>query len=249
MGNEYKEGMATKKKAAVSGAFEGFHEEAYLFLRRLAKNNERDWFLPRKAIFEEELQAPMTQLMLAIEGELKKNKLPLLTKPKAIVSRIYRDIRFRADKSPYHTHLSGALYRNGKKDAAGGLYVHVGEKSQFAAVGFWQPERPVLTNWRLRMQADPKAFLSMIKQLKSKKLVIEDTHRLQRMPRGFEAAEGSAIGEFLRFQSFVIMRSMAKEETMSPDMPRAVARFAMDAKPLLEYGWAVPEAKPTVFLD
>jgi uncharacterized protein (DUF2461 family) len=69
------------------------------------------------------------------------------------------------------------------------------------------------------------------------------------MPRGFETAEGSPIGEYLRFQSFVIMRPLSKAEVMSAKLPQTVARFAMDAAPLLEYGWTVPQAKPTVFLD
>lgn len=241
--------MATKTKTAVGGAFPGFREEAFQFLKKLAKNNDRDWFLPRKPVFEEQVQVPMTQLMLSIEAEMKKSKVPLRTNPKAVLSRIYRDIRFRADKRPYHTFLSGALYREGKKTAQGVLYVHMGEKEQFAAAGFWQPERPVLTNWRLKIQAEPKAFLKMIKQLKSKKLEIENGHHLQRMPRGFEAAEGSPIGEFLRMQSFVIMRPLTKTETMSAELPRTIARFALDAKPLLEYGWGVPEAKREIFVD
>jgi uncharacterized protein (TIGR02453 family) len=236
-------------KAAASGAFLGFREEAFLFLKRLAKNNHRDWFLPRKTIFEKELQGPMTQLMLAIEGEMKKSKVPLQTNPKAVLSRIYRDIRFRADKSPYHTFVGGALYRNGRKNAPGALYVHMSVKEQFAEVGFWQPERPMLTNWRLKMQAEPKTFQKMIQQLKSKKLELSRMHRLQRMPRGFEAQEASPIAEFLRLQSFVVARPIAKEEAMSAELPQLVGRFALDAKPLLEYGWTVPEVKPAIFID
>ncbi len=248
LSTEYNGGMAIQNKPAAS-AFPGFREEAFSFLKKLAKNNDREWFLPRKAIFEKELQEPMTRLMLALESEMKKNRLPLATKPKGVLSRIYRDVRFSADKSPYHTFVGGALYRHGKKSAPGVLYVHLGEKEQFAAVGFWQPERPILTNWRVKIQAEPKAFLNMIKQLKSKKLALSDSHRLQRMPRGFESSEGAPIGEFLRFQSFVIMRPLSREETRSADLPQLIARFALEAKPLLEYGWAVPEQKPTVFVD
>ena len=241
--------MAPKTKNAMNSSFPGFREEAFRFLRGLTKNNDREWFLPRKSTFEEELQQPMTQLMLAIESEMKNNKVPLLTKPKAIVSRIYRDVRFSANKSPYHNFVSGTLHRNGRKTAPGVLYVHVAEKEQFAAVGFWQPERPALTNWRLHMQAKPKEFLEMIKQLKNKKLELADMHKLQRMPRGFEAEESSSIGEYLRFQSFIIMHNLTKAETMSPELPQIVTRFALDALPLIKYGWAIPEAKPTVFLD
>ncbi len=250
MTTEYNGGMGlSTKTAGASEGFPGFSEEAFAFLRKLKKNNDREWFVPRKALFEEQVQWPMTQLMLAIEAEMKKNKVPLLTKPKGVLSRIYRDVRFSADKSPYHTFVSGALYRNGKKDAQGVLYVHMGEAEQFAAVGFWQPERPVLTNWRLRMQDDPKGFLGMVKQLKSKKLELASDHRLQRMPRGFEAEEGSAIGEFLRYQSFVVMRKIVKEEALSKELPKVVVKFALEAKPLLEYGWAVPEGKKEMFLD
>jgi len=173
----------------------------------------------------------------------------LQTKAKAPLSRIYRDIRFSADKSPYYTHVSGTLHRHGKKDSHGALYIHVGEKEQFAAAGFWQPDRPILTNWRLRMQEEPKIFLNMIKKLAGKKLALDHNHQLQRMPRGFETAEGSPIGEYLRFQSFVIMRPLSKAEVMSAKLPQTVARFALDAAPLLEYGWTVPQAKPAVFLD
>jgi len=241
--------MAIKTKGVDNEEFLGFGEEAFRFLKGLTKNNDRDWFLPRKATFEQELQRPMLQLILAVESEMKKRKIPLLSKAKAPLSRIYRDIRFSANKSPYHTFVSGTLHKQGKKTAAGALYIHVGEKEHFAAVGFWQPERPVLTNWRLRMQAEPKAFLNMLKQLKGKNLSLDGGHSLQRMPRGFETEMDSTIGEYLRFQSFVIMHPLAKSDVMSAKLPQLVASFAADAKPLLDYGWAVPVTKPTVFLD
>lgn len=242
--------MAIKTKPAPgSSEFSGFTEEAFRFLKGLAKNNDRDWFLPRKPIFEKELQEPMKQLLLALEADLKKSNVPLLTKPKGMLSRIYRDIRFSANKDPYHTFVSGSLHRYGKKATPGVLYVHVAEKEQFAAAGFWQPERPILTNWRLRMQDEPKKFLDMVKQLGKNKLVLDQSHKLQRMPRGFETADGSPIGEYLRFQSFVIMQPLSKAEAMSAKLPERITRFALEAKPLLEYGWSVPTSEPKAFFD
>ncbi len=149
--------MATKtKQAPPNGTFGGFTEDGFKFLKGLAKNNDREWFLPRKATFEEKLQEPMLQLILAVESEMKKAKVPLATKPKAPLTRIYRDIRFSANKSPYHTHVGATLHRHGKKTEPGALYVHIGENEHFLGIGFWQPERPLLTNWRLRIQAEPK---------------------------------------------------------------------------------------------
>lgn len=244
--------MAVSKTSALpelTGGFGGFSEEAFTFLKKLAKNNRREWFLPRKALFEEQLQKPMAQLLYAIERELAKKKLPLAANPKSVLFRIYRDIRFSEDKSPYHTHVSGSLSRNGKKNTPGMLYVHIGEKEQFAGTGFWQPERAALTNWRLRMQAEPKKFLDIVKQLKRQGLELSNTYSLKRMPRGFEALEKAPLAEFLRLQSFVVTRPMTKTEVLSPDLPVQIARFALAAKPLLDYGWALPEAKPPVLMD
>jgi uncharacterized protein (TIGR02453 family) len=240
---------AMNNKMTTDVPFTGFNEEAFAFLKKLAKNNNRDWFLPRKPIFEERLQKPMAQLMHAIECEMAKDRVPLATHPKSALFRIYRDIRFSADKSPYHTHVSGALYRDGKKNAPGALYVHIGEKEKYAAAGFWQPERPLLTSWRLRMQAEPSRFLDAMKQLKRRKLEISSSHCLQRMPRGFEAMESSLLAEFFRLQSFIVMRPITPTEALSQSLPRQIARFAIDAKPLLEFGWSVAETKPALFLD
>lgn len=242
--------MALQTKPTAQGSkFSGFTEEGFRFLKGLAKNNDREWFLPRKAVFEKELQEPAKQLLLAVEAQMKKSDVPLRTKEKGMLSRIYRDIRFSANKAPYHTHISGSLHHYGKKDAPGVLYIHIADKESFLGIGFWQPERPLLTQWRSKMQDDPRAFLNMVKQLNKKNLALEESHRLQRMPRGFEAAEGSPIGEYLRFQSFIIVRPLPKTETMSAKLPEIVAHAALDAKPLLEYGWSIPKVDSKAFFE
>jgi uncharacterized protein (TIGR02453 family) len=188
----------------TSDGFPGFSEEGLGFLKKLAKNNDREWFQPRKPIFEEQLQKPMAQLMQALERDLQK-QMPLKTPSKGGVFRIYRDVRFSADKSPYKTNIGGVLYRDGKKATPGGLYVHIAHDEHFAAAGFWQPERPLLTSWRHKMQDAPEKFLAVIKQLKTLKLSTE--HSLQRLPRGFEAVEGTPIAEYFKLQSFIVSKS------------------------------------------
>jgi uncharacterized protein (TIGR02453 family) len=245
---EYNGRMATTK-TEVGDAFSGFSEDALAFLKKLAKNNRREWFQPRKSTYEELLQRPMAQLMFAVESDMKRQRIPLATNPKSVLFRIYRDIRFSADKKPYHTHVSGALHKDGKKNFAGALYIHIGEKESFVGAGFWQPERPALTNWRLQMQAEPEKFLDVIKQLKRKKLELSREQSLQRMPRGFEAMDGSPLAEFLRLQSFVVMHPLTTPDILSSDLPSRIVRFALAAKPLFDYGWSIPQAKPTLFLD
>ena len=91
--------------------FPGFPADALKFFRDLAKNNHRDWFLPRKEIFEAQVKEPMLELAGAINAEFAKFAPEYICDPKKAVYRIYRDIRFSADKSPYKTHLAADFPR------------------------------------------------------------------------------------------------------------------------------------------
>src|SRR5271155_1193372 len=86
--------------------FPGFSPETVKFFRALKRNNDRDWFLPRKEIFESTVRAPMMELVEALNGEFAGFAPDYINDPKKAVYRIYRDVRFSADKSPYKTHLA-----------------------------------------------------------------------------------------------------------------------------------------------
>ena len=86
-----------------------FPAEALTFLKGLEKNNTRDWFQPRKEIFESKLKGPMIEFVEQINAELLKFAPEHITEPKKAVYRIYRDTRFSKDKTPYKTHL-GAIF-------------------------------------------------------------------------------------------------------------------------------------------
>ena len=80
--------------------FPGFPPEARKFLKQLKRNNNREWFMSRKSVYEERVKAPMTDLVLAL-GEAMRGFAPeLAADPKKAIYRIYRDVRFSKDKSP-----------------------------------------------------------------------------------------------------------------------------------------------------
>ena len=209
--------------------FEGFPKEGLDLLRKLKKNNNRDWFQPRKPTYEEQLLQPMLSLLAGVEAHLVKAKIPLRVSPKAGVFRIYRDIRFSSDKTPYKTHVGGILYKEGKKNAPGLLYVHLDEKESFTAAGFWQPEREYLTKWRLKMQEAPKEFGKMAQKLSQKGFPIQMSDDLKRMPRGFDAMAESEIAPYFRLQSFIVERKLSAAELASAKLPALIAKFAADA--------------------
>jgi uncharacterized protein (TIGR02453 family) len=191
----------------------------------------------------------MRNLLAGVEAHLVKAKIPLRVSPKAAVFRIYRDIRFSSDKTPYKTHVGGILYKDGKKDAPGVLYVHLDEKESFTAAGFWQPEREYLTKWRLKMQEAPKDFAKIAHKLSQKGFPIQLSDDLKRMPRGFDGIAESELAPYFRLQSFIVQQQLSAADLASARLPSLIAKFAADAKPLLEYGWSIAVTKQQVFVD
>ena len=113
----------------MSAGFPGFPPEAMTFLRGLARNNRREWFLPRKEVFEECVRAPMIRLVEALNAAMADFAPAYVTDPHKAVFRIYRDVRFSADKTPYKTHIAAAFSRRGmvKHGAAGYLLRDIGK--------------------------------------------------------------------------------------------------------------------------
>ena len=139
--------MAKKKAVAPeagesAGGFRGFGSQALPFLRALRENNERDWFAENKATFLEECDAPLRELVREVGSELASRGIPLAPIAKNPVFRIYRDVRFSHDKSPYKTNVGAALYREGDKGRPGLLYIHVEPGGSFLAAGFYHPGPP-----------------------------------------------------------------------------------------------------------
>src|SRR5579863_765980 len=111
----------------MKSTFPGFPKEGITFLRALKKNNDRDWFTPRKAEFEAAVKQPMIELVSAIHREMMRFAPQYVGEPAKCVYRIYRDTRFSKDKTPYKTFASALLLRNGFDRHAGsaGVYFSV----------------------------------------------------------------------------------------------------------------------------
>src|SRR6476646_8798596 len=95
--------------ATSTATFEGFRPEAVEFLADLAQNNDRAWFQPRKAEYERLLKEPLEQLCVALDERFASAGIPLSADPAHSPFRIYRDVRFSKDKSPYKTHVSASF--------------------------------------------------------------------------------------------------------------------------------------------
>ena len=90
----------------MGSTFHGFSWEALDFLRQLRRNNRRLWFEKHKTIYEEKVRQPMVKLVQALNLDLRGFAPEMVTDPKRAIYRIYRDVRFSPDKSPYKTHIA-----------------------------------------------------------------------------------------------------------------------------------------------
>src|SRR5688572_16317077 len=121
--------------------FPGFSQKAISFFRSLAKNNRRDWFQPRKEIFDREVMGPMVSLVSALSAEMERFAKPYVpADPKKAIYRLYRDTRFSEDKTPYKDHLGARFVRRGLEEYAdGGLYLSVSHREVEIAGGVYMP--------------------------------------------------------------------------------------------------------------
>ena len=226
--------------------FTGFPAAATAFLTELAANNNREWFMANKAVYEREVIAPFRLLLADVISELAARELPVSGDPAKAIFRIHRDVRFSKEKTPYKTHAGAVLSRNGGKVHAGVVYIHVDPAGSFLAAGFWQPEREALGALREAIYTEPQRFADVQAGLRAAKLKLDDSDSLTRTPRGFEDAVGTSAEAALRLKSFMVRRPVTSARLGSAKLVGDVVSFAEQALPLLQFGWnAISVLDPT----
>jgi len=204
--------------------FPGFSPEALTFLRGLKRNNRREWFQPRKEIFETRLKAPMIQLVEAINAELLRFAPDHITDPKKAVYRIYRDTRFSADKTPYKTHVAAIFPHHGLgKQSSAGFYFHLTEKSVGIAAGSYMPGKDELRAVRTWLAENHKEFRATARR--PQKLIGKLTgSAVTRMPKGFAADHPAE--DLIRMKQWLYWVELDVKLATSPRLlPELVKRF------------------------
>src|SRR6516165_7569554 len=197
----------------VTEGFAGFRPAAFTFFRELQDNNDPAWFKPRKALYEAEVLAPFRELIAAVGDALGRAGLPLAGDPRR---GIFRDVRFSPDKRLYKTHAGAVLTRSGGRRDPGVLYIHVAPAESMVAAGFWHPEPALLARLRRAVLSEPDDFLAIAAGLAEAGSPLTSDDKLSRPPRGFEAAKGTPVAEYVGRKSFTFLRVPAATEMQSP---------------------------------
>ncbi len=198
------------------------------FFRALEKNNQREWFTPRKEIFENQVRAPMIDLVTLLNENLRKNFGidHVAEKPERLIYRIYRDTRFSKDKTPYKTHIAATFaQRRLPRHSGAGYYFEISHRYVGIAGGVYMPGPEELTAIRSAIAANPKRFLAIAENPKLKKLCGPlQGDRLTRLPKPWQSHADSPAAEYLKFKQFYWWAELPASLALSPQLPRTLLR-------------------------
>jgi uncharacterized protein (TIGR02453 family) len=223
--------------------FAGFDRKALAFLRQLKRNNRRDWFEERKPTYIADVQEPMRALVQEMDVRFGRFAPEIIGDMKKSIFRIYRDVRFSKDKSPYKTHAACWFFHRaaGKKvgqeahEGGAGFYFHLEPGASFVGAGIWMPPSPTLKRLRDAIVADFKRFSAVSADPKLKRRFggLSDEGQLKRVPRGY-AADHPA-GNLLRNVSYIVGRSVTDDEVLHSKLAERLEKDFAVALPLVRW--------------
>lgn len=230
--------------AIAADAFTGFSPDTLNFLKALGFHQSREWFEENRALYLSAFKEPLEAYVAAASDACRARKLPLRGDPRRATFRLNRDVRFSKDKSPYKTNGGCVLTRTGLKGSPGIVYTHISPEGCFFAAGFYHPEPPQLLAMRTAIAARPQRFLGVQQKLAAKGLELWDREALTRNPQAFRDVD-ERIEYAVRFRNYLVRRPFEDALLLDgPQMTAAVAAFARDALPLLQFGWEVLGEEP-----
>ncbi|SHM19007.1 DUF2461 domain-containing protein [Chryseobacterium polytrichastri] len=204
------------------------------FLKKLTKNNNREWFNENKNLYTES-QGNMISFLEDLINEMGEfdQDLAKLDAKKALF-RIYRDTRFSKDKIPYKTNF-GASLGMGKGSQKGGYYLHTEPGKSFLAGGIYMPESSVLKDVRKEVSLYGDDFLKIINNNNFKKYFpeLDQADKLKKIPQGFEKED--PMGEFLKLKSFIVVYNLKDEEVLDKNAVKNMTEIFKLMKPFNDF--------------
>ena len=193
--------------------------ESIAFLKELAQNNNREWFQENKFKYELAQENMVGFASLLLMDMNKHDDIETPTGKKSL-HRIYRDIRFSKNKTPYKTNLSGSFSR-ATALLRGGYYFHIEPGNSFVGGGFWGPSKEDLQLIREHIAQDDQPLRDVINSKKFKTQFKQlEGEKLKTAPKGFDK-EHPAI-DLLRYKSFLIRKDFTDDEVIAGDFHEKV---------------------------
>lgn len=204
------------------------------FLTNLEKNNNKAWFDENRKKYEA-AKGDFENFVEAVKTALTKLEPALADhKSKDAIFRIFRDVRFSKDKTPYKSHFGAYFSRAGRKAPDAGYYMHIEPGKSFLAGGMWMPDAPILKKLRQEIDYNFEEFKSIIGKPAFKKQFTKwEGEQLKTLPQGY-TADNPAI-EFLKMKSFIVSTPIADKDVLAKDSVKQIEKVYTQMKPLVDF--------------
>ncbi len=213
------------------------------FLRGLAKHNEKPWFEAHREEYEQHVKGPLAELVTEMDMRLGTFAPEFVGDPKRSIFRVYRDVRFSKDKSPYKTHAACWFFHGdgsakvGREAHGGGagFYFHLEPGASYVGGGCWMPPTPALRRFRLAIANDPPGFERTVLAPRVRRRMggLDDGVMLKRVPRGF--GDDPPAARWLRYQSFTLGRPLSDAEVTGPRLTSTLVTDYTTILPLVRW--------------
>jgi uncharacterized protein (TIGR02453 family) len=215
--------------------FPGFSPDALTFLRKLKRNNRREWFNPRKPQYETLIKLPMLELITCLNEELARFAPGYVTPPQKAAYRIYRDTRFAKDKTPYKTHIAAIFPSHTAVKREGAVfYMHFTPDELLAFSGVYSPERDELLAYRTLIQERHEELKEILADKKLRKIAGKlQGESLSRVPKGFAADHPAEA--LLRQRQWYLECMLDVKLVTSPRLPQELAKCFQAMTPFVEF--------------
>ena len=202
--------------------------ELLSFYRQLSENNNREWFETQKVRFK-----ALENEVKAFAGDLKTTLNDADEIDQFKVFRIYRDVRFSKNKTPYKTNTGIAFHRK-KPQLRGGYYIHLAPGDSFIASGFWNPNKEDLLRIRKEIEVDAEEFRAVInhKDLKTLWGNLEG-EEVKTAPKGFSKTHPDI--DLIRKKQYLFIKKFSDQDLLAPDFKNQVNIHFKALRPFLDY--------------
>ena len=213
-----------------------FTRNTFRFLKEIRTNNNRDWFELNKPRYEEHVREPALAYIDAMAPYLGKISPHFIASPKKVggsLMRIYRDVRFGKDKTPYKTNI-GIQFRHsaGKDVHAPGFYLHVESNDVFVGAGIWRPDSPTVNNMRLHIDENRASWKRMTNQLNKKGFELQG-ESLKKAPRGYDPEHPLLVD--LKRKDFIVVQNLKASLVTDKEFVKKSAALFTSTKSFVQF--------------
>jgi len=205
------------------------------FLENLARNNNRDWFNENKKTYQDALDTFREFIGTILVGVSETDPSLGNLEAKDCIFRIYKDVRFSKDKTPYKTHFGGWMAKGGRKSTDAGYYFHLESGNTFMAAGVWMPPKEQLTLIRQEIMYNSSEYFKIINDPLISKAYDRGGKEdmLKKGPAGFP--KDFEFMEEIKYKHYIFSKNYENKDVIKSGFAEKVTHDYKGLYPLVDY--------------